>query len=90
MRPDFQTDVFWASSIRSKLGGNLSAVAISRQNLFFEWAPLILYEGHPFCMVTTHNPATYLLLLKTQLRIRTVWVWDSAGIPYVLKSDETF
>ena len=28
MRPDFQTDIFWTSSVRSKLAEGLSAVAV--------------------------------------------------------------
>ena len=48
MRPDFQFDIFWASSIRSKLAQRLSAVAVSGEISNFEWAPLILYGRQPF------------------------------------------
>ena len=92
MRPDFQTDFFWASSIRSKLGGNLSAVAISRRNSFFEWAPLILYGRHSFYMGAAH-----LLLHKDPAEnpycMGVEFCWDSrieTGFIYVPKSDETF
>ena len=59
MRTDFQIDIFWASSIRSKLAQRLSAVAVSgeisnfgwayfyRGDSHFVWETAILYGHHP-------------------------------------------
>ena len=47
MRPDFQTDIFWTSSVRSKLAELLSAVAVGGE-ISIEWAPLILCGREPF------------------------------------------
>ena len=44
MRPDFQIDIFWASSIGSKLAQRLSAVAVSGGISKFGWAHLF-YMG---------------------------------------------
>ena len=54
MRPDFQIDIFWASSVRSKLAQRLSAVAVSGEISNFGRAHLFLYGRQPFCMRDSH------------------------------------
>ena len=64
MRPDFLIDIFWASSIRSKLAQRLSAVAVSGEfqilggptyfymgDSHFIWSPPTTAQCHFECYV---------------------------------------
>ena len=68
MRPDFQIDIFWASSIRSKLAQSLSGVAVSGEISDLGWAhSFYMGDSHFVWKAATANQLWNAVMVKADM-----------------------